>query len=95
MRHYSIEVKVQYKEVKKVDVNDNIFAFNTIAMFNWSNVVSLSSLQFMCSTQCQGPCRISRNLVSKQLYNIWSSSFIVSYLWEYKKYCRIWNVAFD
>lgn len=50
MRHYSVEVKLQYKEVKKVDVSDNIFAFNTIAMFKWSNVGSLSSLQFMCST---------------------------------------------
>lgn len=37
MRHYSPEVKLQYKEVKKVDVNDHISAFNTTAMFNWSN----------------------------------------------------------
>lgn len=37
MRHYSPEVRLQYKEVKKVHVNDNISAFNTIAMFNWSN----------------------------------------------------------
>lgn len=37
MRQYSPEVTLQYKEVKKVDVNDHISAFNTIAMFNWSN----------------------------------------------------------
>lgn len=37
MRHYCPEVKLQYKEVKKVDVNDHISDFNTIAMFNWSS----------------------------------------------------------